>query len=487
MITEALMALGQWSLTLRPDTPQELLDAMSIDTAAFGHVIVHPVPRLDPEYIANPTGTGLFLSSRYVGVYRKLESSDAGYTLSGVGMAFWLGDDDGKGPLIETAVSLSGKTLHQCITALLPAAVTEGTITNPSGTFSGQFQWVTPRDAITYVCQVLSTAANGPVEWRVQGDGTITAGTISNLGNSSTPTAMVTRHPGGKDAFTAPIVGSTSRVADVEDYATRVVLLAEGTGAAIKHGSASLGSTTPYNDIHGNSVVITRTMTETGTTPSNAATRAKVALDAYTAARNTVTLSSDEYDIKNDFDLGDYIYVWDPDAGFSDITVGLNWKGEIISPVKLRVVETTYPIEDNWTVWFRDASGTLWDLTPYYVPDTGSTDIVVGAQGTSVTAAASPTVASPAAGPQVLGAANVRMGTITITVTGGVVSSGHVTHDEPFPTGLTYGCVVSANTTVPGSTVEEVSYSGIDNTGFDVNIFRTTSVNTGVSYIAFAF
>ncbi len=43
-VTEVASATGDWGLTLRNDTPQDLLDAIDY----FGHVVVMPA-RVDPE------------------------------------------------------------------------------------------------------------------------------------------------------------------------------------------------------------------------------------------------------------------------------------------------------------------------------------------------------------------------------------------------------------------------------------------------------
>ena len=95
-VTEIRQALGEWSLSLRPGTPRELLDAISAN--AFGHVAILP-GRVNPATV----GDGLLAAARYVGVYRGRTDED-GRELRGVGMAAWLGDEDDKGDVIVNPV-----------------------------------------------------------------------------------------------------------------------------------------------------------------------------------------------------------------------------------------------------------------------------------------------------------------------------------------------------------------------------------------------
>jgi hypothetical protein len=103
-------------------------------------------------------------------------------------MLFWLGDEDHKGKVIETKLVLTAKTLTQCLTAVLPPAVTLGTIHDPGGTYTGTHQWQTPRDALDII-----TAAFG-VEYRVNGDGTLDVGTPAQLYNTTAPDSIITAH-----------------------------------------------------------------------------------------------------------------------------------------------------------------------------------------------------------------------------------------------------------------------------------------------------
>lgn len=361
-VTEIKQALGGWELRLREETPRELLTALSF----YGHIAVVP-GQLDPLVY----GDSLLTTARYVGVYRGKDSQSE-FTLKGSGLAFWLGDEDNKGDVFETAQVFTGATFAATVAALLPAggAITAGTINAVAGTYTGKHQWQTPRQAITYVTDTYGA------EWRVNGNGTLDAGTVAQLYNTS-PTALVTPRGKGADLLRKALEGKLAMGVDVEDVTTRVVLLAEGSGDSIATGSANAVSV-PYKDIHGNTVRATRLVSESGTESGNAAARAQLQLNRFLNARRSVQLSSSSYDVKGTFVVGDYLYVYDPANGFYDTNVEIPWEGDRINPMALRCVEMTWPVEAGWTVGFRDINGVWFDLSRWYVPEGGETTIVVG-------------------------------------------------------------------------------------------------------------
>lgn len=361
-ITEVRQALGSWELRLRDDTPRTLLDQLQY----FGHIAVIPNKVSPAEYNEN-----LLASARYVGVYRSRSSGDD-FLLRGSGMAFWLGDEDGKGDVFETTVSLSAATFAASVTALLPPAgsITAGTINSVAGTYTGDHRWQTSRQALDYVTQLFGA------EWRVNNNGTLDAGTISQL-YVTDPRAIVLRRQKGADLKQRALPGRLEMGRDAEDFTTRVVLLAEGEGNQIATGDADIG-VNPYNDIHGNDVKMVRLVSESDTTATNADARALILLNHFSAERASVSLSTSTYDIKGDVKVGDYVNVWDPDVGFYDTSREVYWNGDHINPIALRIVEMTYPIPAGWTVAFRRGDGVWIDLSPYYAGESGDTTLVVG-------------------------------------------------------------------------------------------------------------
>lgn len=375
-VTQITQALGDWGLSLRADTPRALLDQLDY----FGHVAVLP-GRVAPAQ----HGDNLLSSARYVGVLRNRDARpDGTMALRGAGMAFWLGDEEEKGDVFENAVTPASASFANAVRALLPAggAVTEGTLHSVPGTYSGTHRWQTPRTAITYVCSIFSTSTD-PVEWRVNGAGTLDAGRVSDL-YVTTPKVLLVEKDAGRELQRLALAGQLELAADVEDYSTRVVVLAEGIGDAVATGAADVPSV-PYVDIHGNELVLTRMVSSAETTGSNADAVAQVQLNRFSAPRYAVTLSASAYDITGDLVLGDALAVFDPDNGFFDTANEQYWRGVPVNPIYLRCVELTWPVPYGWTVAFRRGNGTWLDLSDYYVPEGGDTRIVVGDFSRSLT------------------------------------------------------------------------------------------------------
>ncbi|ARX81517.1 hypothetical protein SMD44_00915 [Streptomyces alboflavus] len=393
-VTEVLEALGSFEISLTPDIPREVLDTITY----FGHVAIIP-GRVNPA----AAGDGLLGAARYVGVVRGRRVDDDRRTkrtedatrITGVGMAFWLGDEDNKGDIYENAIMPASASFASTINMLLPAsgAVTAGTIYSVTGSYSGRHIYETPRTAIQYVCDTMSTTAI-PVGWRVNGDGTLDAGPESALYVTS-PRCVIVKRGAGEDMTLRALPGSTGVARDVEDYSTRVVLLAEGEGESIATGTADLSPATGYKDLHGNPLRLTRLVSESDTTITNADTRAAVALSQYTGTRDALELSTTDYDVQGSFDVGDYVWVYDPDQGLIDTASEVTFRGERINPIKLRVAEATWPVTSGYTIAYRSGTGVWTDLTDYTEFEAASeVRITVGEFGRALSGAGTEPVGS---------------------------------------------------------------------------------------------
>lgn len=371
-VTTVLRGLGSWGINLREDTPKKILDALRY----FGHIAIN-AGYVDPR----TSGDALLRNSRYTGVYRTRKDRDDGSTdIGGVGMAVWLGDEDGKGAVIETLMTFVNEPFHTAIPQLLPISVTAGTIFNIGQNFTGTFQFVNPRQAIDYIAQTTGAV------WRVNGDATVDAGLEADL-FVTVPKIIVARNHSGRDLRRRAFNGALNTDQDVEDFTTRVVLLATDPDGSHSTGNANiLPGLNVYKDLFGNSVKMTRIVSETGTSLANAPARAQLQLNRFTGTRDALDLNSDEYDIPGDIEVGDYIWVWDPDKKIQDYAneVYAPW-GELINPRKLQLTEMVWPIDDTMSVSFRDEVGGWHDLTPYFLPESGTTSIVVGGYNRSLT------------------------------------------------------------------------------------------------------
>lgn len=377
-VQESLNALGQWEIDILPTIPRETLDALD----PFGHIAIVR-GRVDPTLY----GDNLLTAARYVGVLTGNSLADDARTkipndnvkISGVGMAMWLGDQDNKGSVYENAVTAASATFADTIRMLLPAsgAVTEGTLYSVAGLYSGTHQWQSPREAIQYVCQTMSTTSV-PVTWRVNGDGTLDAGPESNL-FVTTPTCTVISLGSGDDMAMRGIPGSLDLASDVEDFTTRVVLLAEGEGTSIATGAADIDpGSNPYKDIHGNTIKLTRLVSESDTASTNAEIRAQLALSQFVAPKQDLRLNIQDYDVEGSFRLGDYVYAYDPDKQLYDPNVEITFRGQRLNPIKLQVTEISWGVTADYTVAYRTATGTWLDLTDHIEPSEAGTYVTVG-------------------------------------------------------------------------------------------------------------
>lgn len=367
-VTQVHEALGSFEFELVGNVPRDILDTVDY----FGHIAIIP-GRLDPRQY----GDNILNVARYVGVVRKKKIADDGRTnllqddirISGVSLEFWLGDEDGKGPVIENETLFSSDTFATVIAALRPSSVDAGTIYPVSGSYSGRHQYETPRAAIQYVCQTMSTDLV-PVGYRVRNTGALDAGPESDLFVTNPQCVIVKKGvTQGEDMAMRALPATMDQDYDMEDFTTRVIMIAEESESQLATGSADIDVVSPgtniYKDLNGNPLRLTRLVSESDTIETNAATRAELALRNYLEPHRSLTIAADDYDIHGSFEVGDYVWVYDPDGGLVDLNNEVYVRGIRINPMKLRVTETDFPITEGYTVCYRDADGNWTDLTDY--------------------------------------------------------------------------------------------------------------------------
>lgn len=260
-VTQVHEALGSFEFELLGNVPREVLDTID----HFSHIAIIP-GRLDPRQY----GDGLLSAARYVGVVRRIKNADDGRTnliqddirISGVGTEFWLGDDDGKGYVIEALTDFTGASFSTVMNGLRPVSVNNGTIYSVTGSYSGRHQYETPRSAIQYVCQTMSTGT-APVGYRVTNDIKLNAGLESDLFVTN-PQCIIMRKGStqGEDMFMRALPSTLDMDEDMEDFATRVVMLAESDGDTFATGTADIATIAPgvnvYKDINGVALKLTK-------------------------------------------------------------------------------------------------------------------------------------------------------------------------------------------------------------------------------------
>jgi hypothetical protein len=378
-ITETLRGLGSWSLQLKPNIPDELWK----DINYYGHIVIHTGKSPDPRI----AGDSLLKSSRYTGVLRSISERPDMRAIGGLGMAMWLGDPDNKGDIVETLLNVSG-TFQAVINAVLAgyAAVTPGTIYNVAENYTGSFQFQSCREIIDYICQTVGAA------WRVNGDATLDAGLESDLFVTDPKMIVVRKRNSSRtvasadDMFLRALSGSLETGRDVEDFTTRVLLMAQGSNGQFASATADIApGLNPFLDLHGNPIKMTRIVQESETDPTNAEARAQLQLNRFSGTRDALTLSTVNYDIKGDAEVGDYIGVFDPAMGLVDATNEEIFRSERINPIHLKLTEISWPITRGMSAFYRSYLGAWHDLTEYVVYENGDTTLVVGGYNRALT------------------------------------------------------------------------------------------------------
>lgn len=371
-ITESLGALGDWTIQLKEDTPRKVRESIKY----FGHLTVH-TGRVEPTLV----GDGLLGSSRFTGVLRGKGEADEGFTLTGCGMEVWLGDEDGKGVIIEDLLTFVDETPTQTVRDLiaLTTAVQEGTFHAVPGLYSGPHQFEVLRKAIAYVCSTMG------IEYRVNGDATLDLGTVDNL-YVTDPKCLIIKRGAGVDMDLRALLGKSTVNTDVQDYTTKALLLAASTESQVATGSAELDpGEIPYKDRFGNPIAMTRIISESTTDATNADARAQLQLNRFSQTRDALTLSTSDYDINGTARVGDYLWVYNPDQLLVDYDQEITFRGMLLNPIKLRLIETTWPVSPGYMVAYRDPDGAWLDLTDYVEWEEGQTTLKVGGYNRSLT------------------------------------------------------------------------------------------------------
>lgn len=364
-VTEVVGAIGSWSLNLSANTPRRIIDQIDY----WGHIAV-----LGGKTNIDLVGDNVLDSARYVGVLRKRTLDAESPAIGGGGLAVWLGDEDEKGYVLETKVTFTAADFNTVINTILPPSVTAGTINTQPGTYTNTHQYKDPRTVLSYVTE------NYNAEWRMRGKAKVDVGTVDQLYGATPTAAIVRRLPqGGSDVDVRALPGNSSLDADVEDFTTKIILLAEGDNTTVTQATADIApAKNPYLDINGNPLVMKRMVSENDTSLSTAPTRAALQLGRFDSPREAIRLTTATHDLRGDVVPGGYIWVEDDDARLVDEANQINFKGMQLRPLKLRCTELSWPIEFGMGVYYRHWSGAWLDLTPYVEWESGDTTVTVG-------------------------------------------------------------------------------------------------------------
>ena len=259
------------------------------------------------------------------------------------------------------------------------------TATTANKTYTGSHYMESAYKTLKTICTTLDA------EFKIQNDGTIDVGPSTSLftghGNS-TPTGIIVRRLSGPDPEITGYSGvDLTTEFNAEDFVSRVELIASNYGAEINLGQAD-EKDVPYKDLHGNALERIQILSENDIPDSMRDIRAEAYLNEYNKIQKTLNVGLENYDVSGDIETGDVIYVYDPDVGFEDTTADatlenrsrheVTYQGQILHPIKIRVMGLSFPIVDTMGVFYRDGDGNYTDLTDYVDFEVGTTQIEVG-------------------------------------------------------------------------------------------------------------
>jgi hypothetical protein len=362
------MRPGKWDLDLVPGTPSRLLDQIMVERFGFAQLVIAPT-HLDPRLVGDADLLG---AARYVGLYRGQESRTR---LSGAHIHVLLGDEDGKGDVMEAPVSTANGFLSEWFGVLNPTSTfINGTVSSPGGSYTGSFVRMTRREAWEML-----TAAFG-VEWRVNTDFTFDVGPADTL-YGATPKVVVLRNAGwgGRDHALTGVQGAAELSVDVEDFTTKIIYL---TGDRDSPTQTTAVGANPYTNPAGGPLIMDRLVEATGQDIPSPSSLAAAELGKFNGPRYELRVASDVYDVGYLAPVGSPVYVYDPLGGAYDQGNPVQFRGGTIFPMLTRITGMTWPIRAGMGVYLRRHDGTspLWvDLTPYVQFETGTASLEVGA------------------------------------------------------------------------------------------------------------
>lgn len=370
-VTEALMKVGSGSFTVSPYTPTWILDLVRAETAAYTHVVILPV-HLDPRVV---TDDGMLGLARYTG--RLIRDEQGGNRVEFEHASAVLGDD-----VMETLQTTANGYLSQWFTQLaLPGGLIQGTLTSPGGAYTLPFQYVTRKEAWETLTQHFG------VEWRVNPWLDIDVGPWPDLYGAD-PRVIVLNDAGrgGRDLTLTGVQGSASLDTDVEDWASRIILLTKdpsppaGVDDPPPIVTVATGDT-PFRQAYGAPLVRDKLIDNSSKVDPDPAGTAAAELAKVNKPRFQLTVSSDGYHVEHLTPVGAPIFVFDPTGGAVNPTNPVIFRGQVTFPIQTRVVGMTWPIRRGMGVYLRrqDGATVTWtDLTPYVQWEDGATRLDVG-------------------------------------------------------------------------------------------------------------
>ena len=402
-VTERLMGAGNFSVSFSQEfTPTSIIQSIK----EWGHIVITP-QEVDIDTLSD---SEILSASRYTGIVLNRTLEEGVVSINGQGLELYMGDGSAKGMVIAESNNVgkvrtyTGTTLAETLfnstaqtnkplgimrdEAGNSQAITQGTITNPAGTYTGAHFVETSLSALKFICEVLN------VEYKLNANGTLDAGPAANLFSgvgTNEPTSIVVKTAYGQDPEFEGVVPQGLRTEfDATDWVSRVDFTGEvgffdiATDVA---GEANLSSN-PYKDLHGNALKRVGLVQEPDVPEANLNTRATTLLNELARIKKVLNLDLEQYEVTGDMKPGDFIYAFDPDVGFKDTATDataesrsiyeITFRGQTITPVKIRVLGITFPITTGMGCYYRDKDGNYTDITEYVQYESGSAQVELG-------------------------------------------------------------------------------------------------------------
>ena len=364
---------GQWTVELLPDTPPDTLKAIS----ELDHLVIHAQGIAD-GHLNRFDDASLKAEARYAGPILEIEFEDQPFTIRGQGMQWHLGDSIGHGPIFAEERAFAADTLQTVVDdfsagGIIPASLTQGTVTNPgSGTYTGTFY---PADLSIDAFRTVMKALD--CHYRINPDGTVDAGpTTSNEvylvdESGGGKLAVAIRTGWGSDPLRVSIEAQRTRTArNAINWVSRVVVVDDAFDGSNTIATFKDRTTNPYFDILGNPLIRNRKVTR----PASDTIDLDIYLDSELEQADLelgVDIDLNQWEIADGkIEVGDFMWIYDPQAGITDETNEIQHRGMRIYPRRIRILEADWPLTKGMGVYVRPGGAAItsndWiDLTPY--------------------------------------------------------------------------------------------------------------------------
>lgn len=354
-VTEVAGQLGTFEIPLRQESSGRVLDL--VWDQGYRHVAV-----LNKRRGAHSETDDVRPMARYVGVIDAISRSD----VSGVGLAWYLADDQGRGYPADADVALEDASLAQWVMALCPPTLTLGTITPSSdpdapATWTGTWRRVftSRRGALDFVCAVFR------VEWRISTMGVLTVGPVDAL-YGSTPRVLVSRDLSGRDrtvkALKAPDLALRRSMEEwysdlfvcwwVDDQNQITTDYEKGSPRSPRISRPNPGL---WTDLNGSPVQLARYVDRpanmgdwaVATWASAEIGRAQLDMESIDPGMSPARMIGVPGGDPTDVAAGEWVMVWDPDQGIVDPGNPQNVLGHLIHPWTMRCSSLSWPVVEG--------------------------------------------------------------------------------------------------------------------------------------------